>query len=366
MCAALVLAALAAANCPAAVAQSLVAAIAQADGQSASVDLRFISSVPAYRVEIPSSTEFDLYFSEARDAIASSGQAYPQPIRSVTTSQSGALLKVALVLTVPSTVHIERHARDISLHFQPVAVLPAVVPGGGGAVAMGIGTRVMVVPLQYAKLDEVAQVLSTDVAPSQSTSTVTSMFSQGSGVSGGVFSTSSLPVATGPVNIPAVRNAERITANVAIDRRLNAVILTGSADEIAALAQEIKAIDLPDAKHISVQIEAQVVELTHSSAAQLGLDFSNNGAVASASISSQTLSTAFASAQFQAKLFATIQRGEGHLLSSPRLSTLDDTEASILTGDALPIITTITYPGNPPTVQEQLQYEVVPISWTGI
>jgi general secretion pathway protein D len=30
--------------------------------------------------------------------------------------------------------------------------------------------------------------------------------------------------------------------------------------------------------------------------------------------------------------------------------------ASILTGDAIPILTTITYPGSPPTIQQQLQY----------
>src|SRR5438270_11513819 len=66
---------------------------------------------------------------------------------------------------------------------------------------------------------------------------------------------------------------QSIDAGMAVDRRLNAIWLRGSADYIARMKAMIAAIDVP---LDSVILETQFVELTESGAKAIGIDFNNS------------------------------------------------------------------------------------------
>jgi len=107
-------------------------------------------------------------------------------------------------------------------------------------------------------------------------------------------------------------------------------------------------------------LETQIVELTDSGAVQAGIDLSGGGGpLASASLSVHTTSQFFASSQgqvnLQAAIYGQITKGNGRLIAQPRILALDGTQASIITGDALPIVTSIAVSGVN-AVQQQVQY----------
>jgi general secretion pathway protein D len=61
------------------------------------------------------------------------------------------------------------------------------------------------------------------------------------------------------------------------------------------------------------------------------------------------------SAQFQAAVYAQIQKGNGRIVSRPRISAQSGSTAKIITGDALPILTSIALSGVN-GVSQQVQY----------
>jgi general secretion pathway protein D len=127
----------------------------------------------------------------------------------------------------------------------------------------------------------------------------------------------------------------------------------------------------------SVILETQMVELTESGAKALGIDFANtSGQLATFSFASgaeiplgipaqgchenpdglsQTCSGHITSASFQAALYAQIQKGNGKIVSKPRIAAQSGSTAKIITGDALPILTSIALSGVN-GVQQQVQY----------
>ncbi len=125
---------------------------------------------------------------------------------------------------------------------------------------------------------------------------------------------------------------------------------------------EIAKIDVPLP---SVILETEFVELTETGARNVGIDFSN----ASGQIGVATLQTGqflplqfssnsvgrLGSVSLQAALYAQIQKGEGRIVSKPKISAQSGTTASIITGDALPILTSITLSGVN-GVSQQVQY----------
>ena len=147
---------------------------------------------------------------------------------------------------------------------------------------------------------------------------------------------------------------------LAIDRRLNAVWITGPPDRIARVKQQIALIDIPVD---SVILETQFVELTESGARNLGIDFNNPQgqiAVGTATVGSfnpfgEDLRTVIPSGQIQAAIYAQIEKGEGRIVSRPRIAAQSGSTAKIITGDALPILTSITLSGVN-AVQQQVQY----------
>jgi general secretion pathway protein D len=151
-----------------------------------------------------------------------------------------------------------------------------------------------------------------------------------------------------------------IDAGMAVDRRLNAIWLRGSLDYIARMKAMIAAIDIP---LDSVILETQMVELTEQGQKAVGIDFSNaNGQIGVATFQTGQFippgvpaGNHLSSAQFQAALYAQILKGNGRIVSKPRIAAQSGSTAKIITGDALPILTAITLSGVN-GVSQQVQY----------
>ena len=163
---------------------------------------------------------------------------------------------------------------------------------------------------------------------------------------------------------------QSVDASMAIDRRLNAVWLRGSPDYIARMKEMIATIDIPVD---SVILETQMVELTETGSKAIGIDFANaNGQIGVVSFHSgeailpgvpaqgcdfegNNCSGHMTSASFQAALYAQIAKGNGRIVSKPRIAAQSGSTAKIITGDALPILTSIALSGVN-GVQQQVQY----------
>ena len=153
---------------------------------------------------------------------------------------------------------------------------------------------------------------------------------------------------------------QTVDASMAIDRRLNAIWLKGSPEHIARMKAMIAAIDIPVD---SVILETQMVELTESGQKALGIDFTNaNGQIGVITYQSGQFippgvpaGNHLTSVGFQAALYAQIQKGNGQIISKPRIAAQSGSTAKIITGDALPILTSITLSGVN-GVSQQVQY----------
>ena len=162
---------------------------------------------------------------------------------------------------------------------------------------------------------------------------------------------------------------QSIDAGMAIDRRLNAVWLRGSPDYIARMKAMIAAIDVP---LDSVVLETQFVELTETGAKAVGIDFNNsNGQIGLVTFhSGEAILPGFnqgcnsggsdcsghvISVGLQAAIYAQVSRGNGRIISKPRIAAQSGSTAKIITGDALPILTAITLSGVN-GVSQQVQY----------
>jgi general secretion pathway protein D len=147
---------------------------------------------------------------------------------------------------------------------------------------------------------------------------------------------------------------------LAVDRRLNAIWITGTPERIARIKDQIALIDIPVD---SVILETQFVELTETGARNLGIDLNN----ASGQLAVGTLTTGanlpfgsdpndvLPSGQLQMAIYAQVQKGEGRIVSRPRIAAQSGSTAKIITGDALPILTSIALSGVN-AVSQQVQY----------
>ena len=154
---------------------------------------------------------------------------------------------------------------------------------------------------------------------------------------------------------------QAVDGTIGIDRRLNAVVLRGSPERVAAIKQEIAMLDVPVT---SVVLETEFVELSETGARNLGLDFNNgNGQIAAVNVDyskgfpgfSDTPKFGGVNAAFQVALYAQIAKGEGRIVSKPRISAQSGATRKIVTGDALPILTSIALSGVN-AVQQQVEY----------
>ena len=157
---------------------------------------------------------------------------------------------------------------------------------------------------------------------------------------------------------------ETVDAGMAVDRRLNAIWLRGSPERIQRMKAMIALIDVPVD---SVILETQFVELTEQGSRNIGIDFANAaGQVGVVNVTSGGFQPALLddrvhpkrpliSGQVQAALYAQVQKGNGRIVSTPRIAAQSGDTAKILTGDALPILTSIALSGVN-AVSQQVQY----------
>ena len=231
--------------------------------------------------------------------------------------------------------------------------------------------RTVVVRLNFAEVSEIAGLLVKGaVVSSGDNFTAQSPFSSPP-PSSSMSSSSSMgaPAATSPsyVTIPTgallpkdTPEGVRFDEHVAVDRRLNAVILTGTASEVAAYERIIAEVDRPTS---SVVLQTQIVELTQTAAHNLGIDFSPNGELATATFGAASYGKPSAAASFMANLYAQQSDGNAKVLAEPRILSLNGQQAAILSGEAIPIINTITSTtGGAPILQQQVQYINVGVS----
>ena len=273
-----------------------------------------------------------------------------------TIAPSGANLTLKLTLQGNSPIR----AFPVPGQMLYVDVLPGVALGSAPALTpLAINQPHEIVRLKYADLSEVVGLLvpGQNIPSNDTFSPQPGAGNFGSPLGGGVasfgggpsFNQNSLGSGSGV--------ATHINDNISIDRRLNAIILTGPPDLIADYKAFIDQIDIP---LTSIMLETQIVELTESGAIQAGIDLSGGGGpLASASLVVHTQSQFFANTtgqiNLQAAVYGQITKGNGRLIAQPRILALDGTQASIITGNALPIVTSIAVSGVN-AVQQQVQY----------
>jgi general secretion pathway protein D len=210
--------------------------------------------------------------------------------------------------------------------------------------------------LKYADVSEVVGLLSDGVTIKPNNVFIRREPGFGSPASGNTTN-----YAAQPQNQPDERPlGQSIDANIAVDRRLNAIWLRGSPETITRLKGQIAMIDQPVD---SVILETQFVELTESGAKAVGFDFTNaNGQIAFGKVELGSFlpypldpTKVQPSFSLQAAIYAQVQKGEGRIVSRPRISAQSGSTAKIITGDALPILTSITLSGVN-GVSQQVQY----------
>ena len=252
---------------------------------------------------------------------------------------------------------------SIATHAPPPQVGP--LPEAAGLSAAP-GETFEVVPLKYADVSEVAGLLAgaANLRPNDSFTPQEPAFGS-AGLQGYGASTITGPGPSVQLDLQGA-SAEplgrAVSASLGVDRRLNAIVLKGPPALVARLKGEIAQLDQPLP---SVVLETVFVELTESGARNLGLDVANSsGQVASGSYAlirggfpgaPDTSKHGGFAVNLQAALYAQIDKGEGRIISKPSIAAQSGTTAKIITGDALPILTSIALSGVN-AVQQQVQY----------
>ncbi|HZZ89666.1 MAG TPA: secretin N-terminal domain-containing protein [Caulobacteraceae bacterium] len=238
--------------------------------------------------------------------------------------------------------------------------------GAGQPFSVGLDQAFEIIPLRYADVSEVVGLLTVGqaVKPNDSFAPQEPAFGS-SGVQGGYFGGGISTPTLGGSFAPAASTeplGQSVSSAIGIDRRLNAIVVRGAPDEVAALKQAIAKLDIPVD---SVVLETVFVELTETGARNLGLDFNNaNNQIATVAynFSSGNLAGLVGGAgasgvavNLQAAVYAQIAKGNGRIVSKPRISAQSGQTAKIVTGDALPILTSIAVSGVN-AVQQEVQY----------
>ena len=287
-------------------------------------------------------------------------------VRTVSFEQTGSVLIIHFATTAPAradamtispteieiTVHAlaPPHAETAAAHRSPLS-----------APADDVDAISELVMLKYADVSEVVGLISpgAQVKPNDHFTPREPGFGSNS-LTGGAYAAQG----PGPADISDQSMGEAVDAagSIAIDRRLNAIWLHASKERIARLKAQIAQIDVPVD---SVILETELVELTESGAKSIGIDFANaNGQLALFSVQSgQYIPSGFfannagrlASGQLQAAISAQVSKGNGKIVSRPRIAAQSGATAKIITGDALPILTSITLSGVN-GVSQQVQY----------
>lgn len=266
-------------------------------------------------------------------------------------------------------VHIPAKYSDRETAFMPQARAgdagngASAAPPAPPAAPAPNGMLTVVLPLSYADVSEVAGALVKGAAvPSNDVFSATSPFA--------ALTTPGTDSSKPPayVSIPAATllpkdtpQGVRFDDHVAVDRRLNAVILSGTAEQIDAYKSIITALDQPTR---SVLLETQIVELTTTAAHDIGIDYAAGGtAFATATFGSKSFNYPTANFNAAATFAALETSGQAKILARPRIIAVNNRPAAILSGEAVPIFNSVIIPGGGATVvNNQVQYINVGVS----
>ena len=240
---------------------------------------------------------------------------------------------------------------------------PAVPPVPPPAAPAPDGIFSTVITLSYADVSEVAGALVKGaVVPSNDVFTAMSPFAALASTGGDASKPPayvSIPAATLlPKDTP---QGVRFDDHVAVDRRLNAVILTGTHQQLDAYKAIVAALDTPQR---SVLLETEIVELTTSAAHAIGIDYASGGnTFATATFNSSSANYPKAGISVAATFSALEESGQAKILARPRIIAVNNRPAAILSGEAVPIFNSIIIPGGGSTVvNNQVQYINVGVS----
>lgn len=376
VCASLLVATIAVASAAAIVS---IRGIATSNG-GARVLVAFSGGVPSYNVYGNGTSEITILFlgtGRAPNSLANIDGA--GPLSGASLSSAGDSQSLALHLAAPGTVRVSTGPGtslvvDIPRAQPLVGAVPATTTAAGddrgpmpAPFAASSEKTTEVIMLKYADVSEIVGILvtgqslpSNDAFSPQSSNfgSSPSGFTGGLGA-GGAFSS---PLGANYTQSAALAQGigQRINENIAIDRRLNAVVLTGSPAELAAFKTLVESIDRPLA---SVVLETQIVELTDSAAKDAGIDYTSGGGPISAlTYKVGSLATGQGGGGLQAAIFDQVSHGRGRIIAKPRILALNGQPASILTGDSLPILTNIVVSGVN-AIQQQVQYVNVGVNF---
>ena len=337
----------------------------------ATVTLTFVGGMPTYQVSGQGTPEASLVFQSCQLATdLPPSFAGVGPINSVSVQQTTNLVGVAFHLRGSSALRIRTVGAQLVVD---VGSAPATSAASGPELpptpqAQALGLVTQVIPLKYADISEVADLLvqganvpSNDTFQPQTANIGSTAMGSGGGF-GGVQA--SAPTQSFPSNLSGNEQglAQRVSDNVAVDRRLNAIILTGSASLVEQLRAFIATIDIPVD---SVLLETEILELNENAAKNVGIDFAPGGnqlvasgslTIPSNSTSSSGVATTPSTVTLAAQLYAEIDKGNGRILSRPRILAESGQQASILTGDAIPIITSVVVTGSSALTSQQVNY----------
>lgn len=361
-----------------------------APGRSPRVILAFTNGVPNYKIFGNGTTDVSVILqSSTRGVNAPASLIGRDPLKSISVDNFGDSLNVTFHESGPANatvvpgpgqtliVTIASAGGDLNALAAP-AVAPTAPPVLTPPVPAG-NEITEVVPLKYADVSEVVGLLvAGQQIPSNDSFTPQEQQFGSAGITGGnTFGGGQLGSQIGGLNgggvqaLNQVQNfggagggtalGQQINENIGVDRRLNAIILTGTPDVVDRLKAKIARIDVPLA---SVELETQIVELTDTAAKDIGIDFAPGGAgeIANATYAIKNLTTGQGTVgNLAAAVYAQIQKGQGRTIARPRITALDGTSAQIITGNQIPIINTVTLSGVSGTTS-QVQYISVGVS----
>jgi len=369
------------------VATLLRARLTAGDAQAPRLELTFRGIVPSYRLIGDGTRDVTIaLIATTRAANAATGMVARDPLRSVTVDAAGADLNITLHADSPISARVSLGsglALSVDLAAvsptaaTPFGTAPGTAPGVPGAESSAppkpaytdATNAIEVVPLKYADVSEIVgllvagqQIPSNDAFQPQAQNFGSGGISSiGGGGFGGIPTSFGSSASAGSYGTAASSGSlgQQINDNIGVDRRMNAIVLSGPPEVIARLKAYIAKIDLPLP---SVVLETQVVELTDSAAKDIGIDYTNNGGpILGGNFGIKTDSRGAGVGGIQAAVYDQVSRGHGKIIARPRVVAQNGSSAQIITGDALPIVTSIAVSGVN-AVSQQVQYVNVGVS----
>jgi general secretion pathway protein D len=345
-----------------------------APGRDPRATLTFNGGVPNYRIYGNGSTDVSLMLvGTTRASNAAASIAGHDSLKSITIDALGDSLDVTFHESAPATLSIAVGtgqslvaaiavtAKGSAATFGAQPAAPANAPPPADAAG---AAEMEIVPLKYADVSEIVgllvagqQIPSNDTFVPQTQNFGSAGPSGGFGGAGiGGFNGSSIGSSLTVSQTAGVGGAslgQQINENIGVDRRINAIVLTGPAELVDRLKAKIAKLDVPLP---SVNLETQIVELTDSGARDAGVDLTaGGGPTVTGTYQIKSLNTGTGSVSLQAAIYAQILKGQGKLIARPSIVAQNGAAAQIITGDALPIVTSIAVSGVN-AVSQQVQY----------